>query len=163
MSVVTVSRAIPAPAKRVWEVIADFGAIHRFHPYVERSPIVEGTRSTGLGAERVCHFYDGNRVHERVVELEEGKLLSIEVLGGTMPLAEAVARIEITPRDDAATDVSFTMDYTPKMGLLGKAMDALMMRRKFNQMLSELLAALEEHVVMGRIIQKGFVPSKAVA
>ncbi len=33
------SRVIEASAPKVWDIIADFGGIHRFHPFIKTSPL----------------------------------------------------------------------------------------------------------------------------
>ena len=53
------------------------------------------------------------------------------------------------------------MDYEPKYGLIGKAMDVLMMRRMMNKNLGDALRGLEEYLKTGKDIPKGWKPSRA--
>jgi len=160
MSIVTVSRLIARPRDEVFAALADFGGIHRFHPLVERSPVNADTKETGLGAERTCHFYDGNHIQERVVEFQQDSVLGVDIYDGTMPLASAAARFVLSSEGDN-TRVEMTMDYTPKFGIVGQAMNALVMKRKFTGMVTLLLAALDEHLRTGEVIGPEWRPSAA--
>ncbi len=143
MSTVTVTRTIPVDTRTVWAALADFGGIHRFHPYLESSPILNG-KARGEGAERRCEFKDGNHICERVVEWKEGESMTVDIYEGSMPLARAQGTLAVVPESSGTeATVTFTMDYTPKMGPLGALMDVLMMRRKFTGMMEEILAGLE--------------------
>ncbi len=161
MGTATAERTLPHDPQTVWQSIADFGGIHRFHPLVDKSPINAGAPSTGLGAERTCHFHDGNEIKERVVAFEDGRSLDVDIYEGTMPLASARARLEVIPSPNGRTTVRMSMEYTPKFGVLGKAMDALMMRRKFGSILDSVLAGLDHHLTTGETIGPKFRPSKA--
>ena len=95
MSTVTVSRTVPQPLSEVWQLLADFGSVHRFSPGVETSPINAGKPETGVGAERNCHLYDGNHIQERVTEFLPGERLSLEVFDTSMPIKTAGASFEL--------------------------------------------------------------------
>lgn len=161
MSNVNVERILPYDLETVWPVLADVGGIYRFHPFVASSPINPGAPTTGMGAERTCHFHDGNQVVERVTGFEEGRRLEIEIVDGTMPLASAHASMAVEPVGHDKTKIVFNMDYTPKFGIVGKAMDAMMMRRKFTSILTQVLVALEEHLATGKVIGKDWRPKAA--
>lgn len=161
MGTITAERVLSHDPETTWRAIADFGGIHRFHPLVERSPINAGMPSTGLGAERTCHFHDGNAIHERVTAFDEGRSLDVEIYDGTMPLQSAHARMEVIATDSGRAKIRMSMEYTPKFGVLGKAMDALMMRRKFSAILDSVLAGLDHHLSTGETIGPKFRPSHA--
>jgi len=161
MSNIEITRHIPASPARVWAAFADFGGIHKFHPFVETSPMLSQNAS-GLGAERRCEFYDGNSVCERVVGVEEGTSMTIDIYEGSMPLERAEARIHLEPAD-GGTRVRFVMDYTVKWGPIGALMDVMMMRRKMRGMLGKVLAGLETHLETGAAIGQGGLPEMTVA
>lgn len=144
------------PRAEVFAVLADTAGIHRFHPFIERSPLHEGTPAQGVGSERTCHFSDGNSVSERVVAFEADTSLRIDIYEGTMPLNAAAAQFTLSDAPGGGTLVQMDMDYTPKFGVLGQAMDALVMRRKFTGMLDLLLAGLDEHLRTGAVIDGSF-------
>ncbi len=163
MSNVTVSRTIPASPQAVWALLSDFGSIERWSAAIERSPINPGTPDRGVGAERHCHLYDGNHIQERVVEVVDLQRLGIEVIASSMPLASAHAVFVLTPTGDGGTEVTMTWDYVVKFGILGRAMDAMMLNRSMTGSLSRLLAGLEHHVVTGERVEKGWSPAAAAA
>ena len=65
-----VAKTICLPNQEVWAVVADFGNIHYYHPYVESTTLLTKNNNE-LNAERVCHFYDDQNVHEKVTHFEE--------------------------------------------------------------------------------------------
>ncbi|MEM6990051.1 MAG: SRPBCC family protein [Myxococcota bacterium] len=163
MSTLTISRTLRHSPEDVWSVLEEFGAIHRWSASVESSPINAGTPERGVGAERNCHLYDGNHIQERVTQVVEGRRLALEVFDTSLPVKSADAAFELSPTSDGGTELSMTFDYVVKFGLLGKAMDGLMLRRGMTASLSRLLAALDEHLETGAVIPNGWTPSAAGA
>ena len=161
MSTVNVERVLPHDLETVWPVLADIGGIHRFHPLVAKSPNNPATPKTGMGAERTCHFHDGNQVVERVVGFEDRRRIEIAIVEGTMPIEDARAVMELEPMAGGKTKISFEMHYTPKFGIVGRAMDAVIIRRKFTSILGQVLEALDEHLTTGKLIDKDWRPKKA--
>ena len=159
MSIISVSHNYHQSPSKVFAALDDFAGIQRFHPLLESSPLVEGTPETGVGAERVCHLYDGNTLHERVVGSEPNKWMSVEIVDTSMPLNKADGRFELKATEDGGTELTLTMDFEAKMGLLGKALDKLVMARKFKANLGLLLAALEQHLTTGADIPRDWQPA----
>lgn len=159
MSTLTVSRTLSHAPEAVWPILDDFGAIHRWSAAVESSPINAGTPDRGVGAERNCQLYDGNHIQERVTQVVEGRRLALEVFDSSMPLRSADAVFELAPALSGGTELSMTFTYVVKFGLLGKAMDGLMLRRMMTGSLNRLLAALDEHARTGNAIEQGWAPS----
>ncbi|MCH9684072.1 MAG: SRPBCC family protein [Deltaproteobacteria bacterium] len=160
MATIQINRTVSHLPEAVWAAFADFGGVHRFHPMVEHSPLHESAPQQGLGAERTCHFYDGNEVQERIVRWTDQQAMEIEVFGGSMPLRDANVRIELSPRGNGTT-VQISMHYVPKFGVVGRLMDTLMIRRKLSSTLGLLLDALDEHLRTGKPIGPDFAPAKA--
>ena len=159
MSQITVSHTVDAPASRVWAALADFSGVHRFHPYVQKSPLLS-EQNGGVGAMRRCDFYDGNHIVERVSAWNEGHSLKIDIVEGSMPLVRAQGEMAVEPIDEQRSRVHFKMDYTPKFGAVGKMMDALMMRRQFNKLAGEVLDGLQTHLQTGAIVGRGGQPER---
>ncbi len=162
MGQVTVERTIHAPATAVWRVLADFGGVHRFHPAVETSPLLNG-QSSGLGAQRQCNFYDGRHAVEQVVGWDEGRAIDIDIIGGDMPLKSGRGRLSVETVSQGVSVVTMTMTYKPKGGPLGAVMDVLMMRGMFRKMLGKVLDGLDQHVTTGAEVGKRGELSGAVA
>ncbi len=159
MSIITVEHSYPQPPSEVFAALNDFAGVYRFHPALKSSPLVEGTPASGTGSERVCHMHDGNTLHERIVEAEADEWLKVEILDTSMPMSRGDGHFRLAPTSSGGTTVSLTMDFALTMGLLGKALDKLIMTRKFKTALKIMLAALEEHLTTGETIPKGWKPA----
>ena len=160
MSKIIVSRTLSFPREKVWELLADFGGVQNYSEGVETSPINPGTPATGLGAERNCHFYDGNNFQERIVDFIENERMGIEVFQTSMPLKSANAVFDLVDADGGST-LTMTFDYVVKFGIIGRIMDSLMMSRMMKSNLSRLLASIEHRMKTGEVIGKGWVPAAA--
>ncbi|MEZ4361955.1 MAG: SRPBCC family protein [Kofleriaceae bacterium] len=151
MSTLTRARVIPAPSSKVWAVLRDFAGVHRWHPKVETSPLLSDNNE-GLGATRVCHFYDGTSVKERVVEYREGESMKIELSEFSMPLHRASATLTVRATSTKMTEVTMQMDYDVKFGPLGWIMSSLMIQPMMGKMFEKVLGSLEHHLVTGELI-----------
>jgi len=154
MSTITISHTYPQAPSTVFAALNDFAGVHRFHPLLDSSPLVDGTPPTGAGSERVCNLYDGNVLHERLGEAVTDTSLTIEIVDSTMPMARGDGRFDLAPTAAGGTELTMTMDFELKMGLLGKALDKLVVARKFRGNLELLLAALGEYLVTGEPIAR---------
>lgn len=154
MAKVTVERTVNAPVAKVWEAWDDFGNIARFNPGIAASRLINNSAETGLDAQRQCDFTaDGKQyIRERVIGYQPQKQLRIDIYEGTVPLKEAQATIDFEALGPEQTRVRFTMEFTPKMGLLGTLM-VPMMKTKFAKMLGGLLDANAAYVTKGTVVQ----------
>lgn len=160
MAVITVQRIVNRPLDEVWDALADFGGVYRFHPVVESSPVKVGTPERGEGSERTCTFYDGNTIDERVTAYTDQQSMTVEILRTSMPLKRAVARFDVAPAPQG-TSVTMTMDFEPRYGPLGWLMAELVMKGQFTKVLDNLLLGLEEHLETGAIIGQDWKPKAA--
>jgi len=102
MTKITQNRTIQAPADRVWDILADFGGVHFFHPMVESSPITNG-QDTGLGAKRRCELYNGTEVNEEITLFNpERRNLVIAVNAPSPPIETMTGEFTVTPRSDSS-------------------------------------------------------------
>jgi hypothetical protein len=147
--------------ERVWRALEDFGGVYRFSAGVESSPVNPGTPERGVGAERKCHLYDGNYIEERVTDSVEQKLLALDVIGTSMPMKSAHARFDLEETSAGGCDLSVTMEYVVKFGVVGKAIDSLMLERMMTKNFTVLLASLDEYLRTGVVIEKGWQPARA--
>ena len=151
MSKLNQTHVIDAPLEQVWNVVKDFGGVHRFHPKVETSPLLS-QNNEGLGAARVCNFYDGTSVKEEVVEYREGELLRVKLSDFSMPLQRAEAVISVRALGPDRTEVEFGMEYEMKFGPLGAVMNGIMLRPMMGKMFTQVLEGLDHHVVTGELV-----------
>lgn len=156
------SRLVRADLDTVWNAVADMSYVHNFHPKVDKSPLLTGN-ATGLGATRRCDFYDGTSVVEEVVAVRPREFVEIALSEFSMPFSRAKARIDVAAEGDDRTRVQLTMDFSMKYGPVGWLMEAAMVRPMMSQMLDQVLAGLEHHVVTGEYIGENGAPVTAAA
>ena len=138
---------IDAPKQRVWDVLSRLEKFSDYSPMV-RDVTMLTEQTSGVGTERRCDAYSFGRVEERVIDWEEGRRISLKVIGG-MPI-EGTAVWTITGHQP--TTVNFRLEYTPKYGPLGFLMDEMMLNRVMSKGLQSNLAGLKVHIEEGRII-----------
>jgi len=145
---VIVKSVVHASVSEVWASWDDFGNIERFNPNLKKSFLIESSKKTGLGATRQCDFSDGkNYIQERIVEYIPQKKMVVDIYNGTVPLKSATAKIELNPMNNNTTQVIFTMNFVPKMGLLGRLLIPLM-KPQFRKDISKLVDGNKAHVEM---------------
>ena len=147
MGKVRVELQISAPATDVWNALADYGGIHKFHPNVDKSFVLEGSPSEGMGAQRRCDLSDGkNHVLERVTEWIPGESYTVDIYDGTMPLRTAQATVGVEASSPMTSIAFMEMDYLPKFGIIGRIMDVFMMQQQMNRIGSNVLTGLADFV-----------------
>jgi carbon monoxide dehydrogenase subunit G len=148
---VKASKAVNVPVERAWEVIADFAHVDRCHPLVE-SVTMRSDAARGLGAIRVCNFYDKTSVAEKIVRWQEGESYTIELSEFSLPLKSAAATLSVRATGKDTSELRMLMDFTPKFGPLGWVMGKLMMRPMMTKMLNRVLAGIAQHALTGEDI-----------
>ena len=92
-----VQRQMKAQTNVLWKYLSDFSNIYKFHPLLKNSRFTEDSCIKGKGAERECFMLDGSFIKEKVVEWEEGKFYTVELLESSMPLNTARATLGVSP------------------------------------------------------------------
>jgi hypothetical protein len=106
----------------------------------------------GDGAIRVCHFYDGASVAEKIVRWDEGRSYSVELSEFSMPLKQGTASIVVIAISSETSEIQMLMDFTPKFDLLGLLMGKLVMRPMMTKMLNQVLAGMAHYALTGEEI-----------
>jgi hypothetical protein len=154
MHEVQVTRTIGIPADEAWKILDDFGGVYQYHPEVDHSPVTNGVTS-GLGAERVCHFDNGGKITERITGYEPGRGFTVEITDpGTFPLHRAVAHFRVETDGAERSSVHCTMRFQPKFGPVGWLMGKTVMRAQFRKILTSVLAGLETHAKTGDVVSR---------
>ena len=152
MHSVSVARRLNKPANEVWRTIDKFGDVYTYHPLVKHSESINDL-PTGKGAERICHFEDGNKIKERIINYENDKKYQVEIYEtGRFPLQTAIGTLEVHPEDEQNSTVSFKMDFQPKFGPLGWLMAQLAMKNQFAKTLAIVLEGLDKNLQTGQVI-----------
>jgi uncharacterized protein YndB with AHSA1/START domain len=153
MAEVTIKRLINAPVEKVWESWDDFANIDQFNPNLNASFLINDSKKTGLGAERQCDLVDGkNYIQERIIDYVPNRRIVVDIYNGTLPLKRAKATIALRPVG-GQTELSFTMEFIPKMGVLGKMMVPLM-KPQFRKLLTKLVEANKSFAETGQMVHR---------
>lgn len=148
MNKVTEKLIINAPLSEVWVAWDDYGNIACFNPNLKGSHLINASQKTGLGATRQCDLIDGkNYIRERIVEYSPERRMAVDIYAGTLPFKKARVDIELSAVGQNRTEVSFTMAFQPKMGILGLLMVPLMkpqLRKSIGKLLNANRAFIED-------------------
>ena len=127
MASISVEKIVNAPLADLWATWDDFANISLFAPTISASYLINDSRDTGLGAERQCDIAGGKHyLRERVTGYIPNERLEIEIFEVTMPIKDASAVFDFTALDANRSKVRMTMNFTPKMGIIGKLMLPMM-------------------------------------
>jgi hypothetical protein len=137
----TVIEAFPA---RVWSVLSTLDALADYDPGVASVSLLEGPRS-GVGAARRCVLQDGSWFEERVTEWDGERVVAFELVACTLPV-RALRHRYILSEAGPGTRVEQTMEYALNYGLFGAALDALVVRRRWNAGIKAFMAGLKGRV-----------------
>lgn len=137
-----IERDVAADAA-LWALLKDFQHIDAFNPNLSRSSHIGGTPLEGVGAERRCDLKDGrNWIEERVIDWRPGESYTVEIYAGTMPIKDVRTTLAVFP-NGAGSRAVMQIVYTPKFGLFGRILDALLLRRKMTGLMHRVLEGLE--------------------
>ena len=157
---VKVSRSMNVTAERVWEVIADYPNVHHYHPLVANVDLRSSTER-GVGASRVCNFYDNTSVAEEVTDWQEGKSFTVELSEFSLPVKSATATLNVQATGANRSQVAIAMQFTPKLGALGWLMGTVLMRPLMRKTFKQVLAGLEHHAATGELVGKDWKAPKS--
>jgi hypothetical protein len=148
MTVLENSIQIEASPEAVWRVLGALDALDQYDPGVKKSELLAGPNE-GVGAARRCDLAPGGWFEERVTDWKPNTALAFELYECTLPLKRLAHRYTLTARD-GGTFVTQTMEYELKLGPIGWLMDAVMVRRKWNDGIRGFFAGLKKHVELSR-------------
>lgn len=125
----TIVRQIDAPVETVWEVLHDFGDIHRWSPGVTDSELTS-SGPVSEGTTRHCDFAPFGGVNERIERHEPNERLTVNLYETfRLPISGAVADFNIAPQD-GGTELTIHYSYSPNLlGRLVKGYTDTQMRK----------------------------------
>jgi uncharacterized protein YndB with AHSA1/START domain len=138
MLVFTVSaeQRMDVPAESVWRLVDDFGAHHRFNPFIETCRITNDI-PTGEGAEREICLYDGSVIRQRIVDHQPQRSMVIEVIDANPLLRHHVVEISVTPGLETSCRLAYRVSFRPPFGPLGipiAVVSKILLRIRYNQL-----------------------------
>jgi ligand-binding SRPBCC domain-containing protein len=138
---------IEAPPERVWSVLASLDALANYDPGVSEAEIVSEAKN-GPGAARKCDLAPGGWFKERVGTWRPNEALSFELYECTLPVRSLRHSYTLVP-DAGGTVVRQRMEYRLKFGPLGRLLDALVVRRKWDAGIRGFFSGLKKYVESG--------------
>jgi len=146
MTIIEKEGIINRPKDEVWDILADYGNIHRFNPSLKSSHCTSDI-ANGLGATRQCELKPIGVIQERIIRWVEGRSYTVEIYEGEKvpPFQECTATLSVEEENSHQTRVRFVIQYDLKYGFLGKAMDNIMVRSQFTTAADKLLAGLKSY------------------
>jgi ligand-binding SRPBCC domain-containing protein len=143
MTTLTNSISIHAPVDRVWSILANLTEL------ADYDPTVSAAEATSASSRRVTMRDGKHWFEERVSASEPNSSLAYELTACNFPISRLDHRYSFATHDGHTT-VTQVMDYTPKLGALGRLMDAAMLRKSFDAGVKAFLSGLKEHAERGR-------------
>ena len=140
---------IDAPQEQVWATLADIGSIHIWNPGVVYSRQTT-PGEVGLGACRRCEFGGRNYLDEEIVAFEPNVRMTIRITDTNLPFEAADIRF-VLEGQDGRTEVSVSPEYELKFGWLGRCLDRLFVRARYQKGMRTLLQGLKRHVERNRV------------
>ena len=134
---------INAGPGKIWEILATPGMLDKYDPTVKKSTLISNEK-TGLGAKRKVEMRDDkNWFEEKITEFEPGKILTYQLTACSFPV-KALKHTYTFEVHGNRTRVHQVMEYTVKFGLLGKLMDALMIKKQSDGGIKMFFKGLKE-------------------
>lgn len=117
---------INAPADLVWAILADFGNVADWAPYMRRSNLI-GEQQSGIGMRRGMRHAWGFRLEEVVTQWHKGKGFAFDVLKAPYPMRD-VKEVWVMGAENGSTVVETQVRYGMHLGFAGRLLDQLMVR-----------------------------------
>jgi hypothetical protein len=145
---------ISASHSKVWGMIADLGYIQNWNPGVTKS-YYNTEQVSGVGAGRICELAPMGKIEEVATQWEEGKSLTLDIVPveKVPPFKNCTAEITVNELGPNKQEVLFEMKYEMGLGIIGMAMNAMMVKKNFTNGISGLMEGLKVHVEQGTEIE----------
>lgn len=136
--------------EKVWDLLFHrFSETHLFNPNIEGSHDINNKKGE-IGCERQCNMNRKTFVKERVVNIEEFKSLTIDVVGGNMPMVKEMQIVfKIESMNQNQTKVTLAAEYNTKPSFM-----AGFVKGMFKKMLFGVLVGLKYHLETGEKVSK---------
>jgi ligand-binding SRPBCC domain-containing protein len=117
---------IRAPAQLVWDVLADFGGVVDWAPYMRKSHLI-GDQHSGIGMRRGMRHAWGFRFEEVVTQWHDSKGFAFDVLKAPFPMKD-VKEVWVLGPENGHTVVETQVRYGTHLGFIGSIVDWLLVR-----------------------------------
>jgi ligand-binding SRPBCC domain-containing protein len=144
MTTLTNDIHIRAPRQQVWDTLTQLDLLSAYDPGTKAS-VLTGEQADGVGAERRCDVRPGGWFIERVAAWEPVHTLAFELVTCSFPV-NSLRHDYTLSESDGLTHVIQVMTYELKYKAVGRALDAVMLRRKWDAGIKAFLGGLKVHV-----------------
>ncbi len=136
---------INAPVEKIWKILANVGELDHYDPTITKSTVTS-TNADGLGASRKVDMKDGKHwFKEKTTVCKPNEAVTYQLTECNFPI-KGLQHSYSFERVGNQTKVSQEMEYEVKYGFLGKIMDALMLRKQFDNGIKKFFAGLKQYV-----------------
>ena len=136
---------INASVDKIWAMLTDLELLEKYDPTVKKSTLVSAEK-TGPGAKRKVLMLDGkNWFVEKVTAFKVNEVLTFQLTDCSFPI-KGLKHSYSFEKVGNQTKVKQIMEYTVKFGLLGKLLDALMIRKQSDQGIKKFFIGLKSYV-----------------
>ncbi|MFM9943798.1 MAG: SRPBCC family protein [Bacteroidia bacterium] len=120
---------VNASIDKIWAMLTDLELLEQYDPTVKKSTLVSSEK-TGIGAKRKVMMLDGkNWFDEKVTVFKPNEALTYQLTECSFPI-KGLKHSYSFEKIGNQTKVKQVMEYTVKFGLLGKLLDAVMIRKQ---------------------------------
>lgn len=135
---------INASVDKVWTMLSDLELLAKYDPTVKHSTLVSAEK-TGIGAKRKVLMLDGkNWFDEKVTVFKPNEALTYQLTDCSFPI-KGLQHSYSFEKIGNQTKVKQVMEYTVKFGLLGKMLDAMLIRKQSDTGIKKFFAGLKSY------------------
>lgn len=108
------SAILKAPSDRVWQVLRDFGGLHRWLPGIAQCAMEGGDAGDRIGAVRRLVARDGAEFREQLVALSDYDLtLAYSILEAPFEITDHLAELRVIPvTEGGGSFVGWSAEFT---------------------------------------------------
>lgn len=135
---------IQGPIEKIWAILTNLELLEKYDPTVKRSRLIS-SQKTNVGAARRVDMLDGkNWFEESLTVFESNESLTFELTACSFPVHKLKHSYSFE-QINGKVRVRQVMAYKVKFGLLGKLMDAFIVRRQSDAGVKKFLAGLKSY------------------
>ena len=144
MTTLTNAIVIDAPIEKIWDALSNMEELDQYDPTVIKSELVS-PKKNGIGATRKVHMKDGkNWFEEECTVSKTNEELTYELTACSFPVHNLQHTYSFEKIDNKIK-IKQLMIYQMKFGLLGKILDAAMVKRQSKNGIRQFLNGLKSY------------------
>lgn len=135
---------INAPKEKVWLVLNNIEEVENYNPQVSDATCLSDNHE-GVNASRQCTMDDGTTVKEKVLAIDPGNSMTMELYESSWPVKNMKWTTSIETKD-GATLVKQDLEYNVRYGAFGALLNTFVMKNKMNASINEVFSELKKYV-----------------